>query len=84
MNDSLISRNQRQIGPFSVGPLSFGLWRFTDPDVNKAQGLVEAAIDAGMNLIDNADVYGLDYGGAGFGANEELLGRVFSQAPTAP
>jgi len=34
-----------------------------------------------MTLIDTADVYGLDYGGAGFGANEELLGKVLAGAP---
>ena len=34
-----------------------------------------------MNLIDTADVYGLDYNGSGFGGNEELLGKVLAQAP---
>lgn len=81
MNDSLINSNQRQLGQFSVGALSYGLWRFTTDSVDDAQGLVETALDAGMNLIDNADVYGLDYGGSGFGANEELLGKVLAQAP---
>ncbi len=64
-----------------VGPLSYGLWRFTTDDVAEAHALIETALDAGMNLIDNADVYGLDYGGAGFGANEDLLGKVLAQAP---
>ena len=43
--------------------------------------LVETAIEVGMNLIDTADVYGLDYNGSGFGGNEELLGKVLAQAP---
>ena len=34
-----------------------------------------------MNLIDNADVYGFDWGGEGFGACEELLGRVIKAKP---
>ncbi len=81
MNDSLLNSNQRQLGQFLVGPLSYGLWRFTTDDVAEAHALIETALDAGMNLIDNADVYGLDYGGGGFGANEDLLGKVLAQAP---
>lgn len=50
-------------------------------DVNEAQAMIEAALAAGMNLVDNADVYGLDWGGIGFGDNEVLLGKVLAQAP---
>ena len=79
---TLVRREQRTIGSLSpVGPLSFGLWRFTDADVPTAQGIIEAALDAGMNLIDNADVYGFDWGGTGFGTVEENLGRVLAAAP---
>jgi predicted oxidoreductase len=35
-----------------------------------------------MNLVDNADVYGLDWGGTGFGACEEALGRVLAADPS--
>jgi predicted oxidoreductase len=65
-----------------VGPLSFGLWRYTDPDVRTAQGVLEAALDAGMNLVDNADVYGFDWGGTGFGQVEEILGSVLAAVPS--
>ena len=65
----------------SVGPLAFGLWRYTNTDLNHATELLETAIDLGMNLVDNADVYGFDWGGSGFGACEELLGQVFSKRP---
>ena len=34
-----------------------------------------------MNLIDTADVYGLDWGGTAFGSAEELLGEVLQDAP---
>ncbi len=61
--------------------MAFGLWRFTDDDVATAQGLIEAALDSGMNLIDNADVYGFDWGGTGFGSVEEILGTVLAAAP---
>jgi len=80
---SIVETGTRTIGEsgFEVGPFAYGLWRFTTPDVNVAQGLVETALDAGMNLIDNADVYGFDWGGTGFGTVEELLGKVLAQAP---
>jgi predicted oxidoreductase len=35
----------------------------------------------GITFIDNADVYGLDWGGTHFGACEEALGRVFKAIP---
>ncbi len=83
MDESLVSAAPRTIGEsgFEVGPLSYGLWRFTTPDLGEAQGLIETALDAGMNLVDCADVYGFDWGGTGFGAVEDLLGRVLARAP---
>jgi len=78
---SLVSGERRTLGAFEVGPLGFGCWRFTMSDVDEAQALIETALAAGMNLIDNADVYGLDWGGTGFGDNEVLLGKVLTQAP---
>jgi aryl-alcohol dehydrogenase-like predicted oxidoreductase len=59
--------------------LAYGCWRLTDPA--RARPVIETAVEAGMTLIDTADVYGLDFGGAGFGAAEELLGRVLAEAP---
>jgi aryl-alcohol dehydrogenase-like predicted oxidoreductase len=64
-----------------VGPLAFGQWRFTSGDLGGSQALLEAALDAGMNLVDTADVYGLDWGGTGFGEVEANLGRVLAAAP---
>lgn len=80
---SLVNAQNRIIGEsrLEVGPFSYGLWRFTTPDVDEAQQLIETAVAAGMNLVDCADVYGFDWGGTGFGAVEELLGRVLAQAP---
>ena len=65
-----------------VGPLGFGCWRYTHDDVAHAQRVLQAALDAGMVLVDTADVYGLDFGGSGFGENEALLGRVLERAPS--
>jgi predicted oxidoreductase len=81
MTDSLINAAPRTIGAFEVGPLAFGCWRLTTDSVDEARSLVEGALDLGMNLVDNADVYGFDWGGDGFGANEELLGRVLDTTP---
>ncbi|MUH49654.1 MAG: aldo/keto reductase [Actinobacteria bacterium] len=64
-----------------VGPLSFGCWRFTGTDVGADTTLIQHALDLGMNLVDTADVYGLDWGGSGFGANETALGDVLRHRP---
>jgi aryl-alcohol dehydrogenase-like predicted oxidoreductase len=57
------------------------MWRFTGSDLAERRALVEAALDAGMNLIDTADVYGLDWNGTGFGTVESALGEVLADAP---
>ena len=64
----------------TVGPLSLGCWRLTGSDDDNI-ATVTTAVDLGINLIDNADVYGLDWGGTHFGACEEALGRVFAAVP---
>ncbi len=79
--ESLVDGAARRIGSLSCGPLSFGCWRFVDADVGRAAALVEAALDAGMTLVDNADVYGLDWGGSGWGTCEEHLGAVLAHRP---
>jgi predicted oxidoreductase len=63
-------------------PLGFGCWRFTDRDLARNEVLVRTAVEAGISLIDTADVYGLDYGGDGFGHAERLLGDVLSRDPS--
>ncbi|MFK8025215.1 MAG: aldo/keto reductase family oxidoreductase [Ilumatobacter sp.] len=79
---TLVQSQQRSLGSLpSVGPISYGQWRFTDEDLSVGQQLLEAALDAGMNLIDTSDVYGFDWGGTGFGQVEEILGRIFAASP---
>ncbi|MDQ3178378.1 MAG: aldo/keto reductase [Actinomycetota bacterium] len=83
MTSSLVDAAPRRLGSLGdVGPLGLGQWRFTTDDLTAATALVEAALDAGLNLVDTADVYGLDFGGTGFGACEELLGRVLAGTPS--
>ncbi len=77
-----LSPERRPLGKSSllVSPLAWGMWRFAGDDVTAAQGLVEAAIAAGINFFDTADIYGPD-NEEEFGASEALLGRVFAQSP---
>lgn len=56
------------------------MWRFAGDDVRTARAQVEAALDAGISLLDTADIYGPD-NGEPFGAAEALLGRVLTEAP---
>ncbi|NBP54461.1 MAG: aldo/keto reductase [Actinobacteria bacterium] len=65
-----------------IGPIGFGCWRFTSSSDAHNTALISTALDLGMNLIDTSDVYGLDWGGSGFGSCEEALGRVLAGTPS--
>lgn len=83
---SLVSTAPRTIGEALVAPIGFGCWRLTGTDVDAAGALLDAAIDAALDgtpdgtrlLVDCADVYGLDWGGSGFGSVEAFLGAVLA------
>jgi len=82
MSDSLVSTAPRRLGPnLRVGPLAFGCWRLVAMSPAEARARLETALECGMTLVDTADVYGLDWGGSGFGAAEELLGKVLASSP---
>jgi len=66
-------------GALRSAPLAWGMWRFHGDDVAAAQARVEAALAAGVTLLDTADIYGLDAGA--FGLAESLLGKVLAAAP---
>ena len=66
-------------GP-EVAPLSWGMWRFAGRSRDEAAALVRAALDAGITLLDTADIYGFD-GQGGFGDAEALLGEVLAADP---
>lgn len=83
MDENLVSAELRRLGDeCEVGPIGLGCWRLTGTSDTENERLVSTAVDLGMNLVDNADVYGLDWNGTGFGACEEALGRVFSRNPS--
>lgn len=64
----------------TVSALAWGNWRLCGDDVGAAAKLLHAALDAGIDLIDTADIYGPD-NGEPFGASEALLGRVLAAEP---
>ena len=74
----------RQLGTsgIAVSPIAWGMWRLAEGDrsVAEATGLVHAALDAGITLLDTADIYGFD-GAGGFGRAEALLGEVLAAEP---
>lgn len=63
-----------------VSPLAWGMWRFAGDDLASARSRVEAALDAGINLFDTADIYGAG-GPDGFGGAEALFGRLLTDMP---
>jgi aryl-alcohol dehydrogenase-like predicted oxidoreductase len=82
MSHIALNPNLRPLGKseYRVSPLAWGMWRFAGDDVGAAQARCEAALAAGINFFDTADIYGPD-NDEPFGASEALLGRVFKAAP---
>jgi aryl-alcohol dehydrogenase-like predicted oxidoreductase len=56
-----------QVSTFALGTMVLGAWGNRDAD--ECIRIVHAALDAGINLVDTADVYA-------FGESEELVGRA--------
>ena len=65
-----------------ISPLAWGMWRLAEDGRSTAEAaaLVHAALDAGITLLDTADIYGFD-GKSGFGDAEALLGEVLAAEP---
>ena len=80
MSELALSPEPRPLGKSGiiVSPIAWGMWRFSGGDVSLARERVVAALDAGITLLDTADVYGPDNQEA-FGAAEALLGGVLAQ-----
>jgi predicted oxidoreductase len=74
----------RQLGAsgIQVSPIAWGMWRLAENGrtANDAARLVHAALDAGINFLDTADIYGFN-GSGGFGDAEALLGEVLAAEP---
>jgi len=84
--DPLRTGVSRRLGALApVSPIGFGCWRMVGNDTANRAAL-EAALgfceQGEALLVDNADVYGLDWGGSHFGACEEALGRLLAREST--
>lgn len=66
----------------AIAPIAWGMWRLAEGGrgAGEAARLVHAALEAGITLLDTADIYGFD-GSAGFGDAEALLGEVLAAEP---
>ncbi len=67
---------QRKFGPFTVSAIGLGCMNLshaygTPPSAEQGEKVLLAALDAGVTLFDTAALYG-------FGANEDLVGKVLS------
>lgn len=73
---------RRSLGSSGIGvsPLAWGMWRSTGSAWEVGQ-LLHTALDAGIDLVDTADIYGWN-GEDGFGSVEALLGDVFRAEPS--
>mgnify|MGYP001363768189 CR=1 FL=1 len=75
---------KRKLGTsgIEVSTIAWGMWRLAENGRTAADAakLVHAALDAGMNFLDTADIYGFN-GEGGFGDAEALLGKVLAVEP---
>ena len=80
MNAAATERIALGASGLEVAPLGWGMWRFAGADLATARARIDAALSIGCTLFDTADIYGFGSAG-GFGAAEELLGKVLRSAP---
>ena len=66
----------------AVSPIAWGMWRLAENGRTAAEAsrLVHTALNAGITLLDTADIYGFN-GSGGFGDAEALLGEVLAAEP---
>jgi aryl-alcohol dehydrogenase-like predicted oxidoreductase len=67
MNYVSLGRSGVKVSPFGLGTMVLGAWGNTD--LSACHRIIHKALDAGINLIDTADVYG-------FGENETIVGSA--------
>jgi aryl-alcohol dehydrogenase-like predicted oxidoreductase len=71
---------RRQIGPLSVSAVGLGCNNFGRKlDADDSAAVVHAALEAGIDFFDTADIYGYgDHPYSGVGRSEEFLGRALA------
>jgi len=62
-----LGRTGVQVSSFCLGAMMFGSWG--NPDHGDSIRIIHAALDAGINFVDSADVYGA-------GESEEIVGKA--------
>jgi aryl-alcohol dehydrogenase-like predicted oxidoreductase len=65
----LLGRTGVSVSRFCLGAMMFGAWG--NPDHDESIRIIHAALDAGINFIDTADVYGQ-------GESEEIVGKALA------
>jgi aryl-alcohol dehydrogenase-like predicted oxidoreductase len=73
-----LGRSGLLVSPIGLGTMGFGYLS----DEASSLAIVDAALDAGINLVDTADVYGGPQSPdlvQGYGISEEILGRWLSR-----
>ena len=74
-----LSNDLRPLGKSEilVSPIAWGMWRLAG-ETAPVHAMIDAALGAGINFFDTADIYGCDVP-AGFGSAEELFGRALAE-----
>lgn len=74
MEKRALGRSGLEVGVLALGTMNWGSdWmRSTPVDEKTARGMLDFALEAGVNLIDTADIYGR-------GAAEAMLGRILGK-----
>jgi aryl-alcohol dehydrogenase-like predicted oxidoreductase len=62
-----LGRTGVKVSPLCLGAMMFGAWG--EPDHDKSIRIIHAALDAGINFVDTADVYSQ-------GENEQIVGKA--------
>ena len=69
MEHRLLGRTGVSVSRFCLGAMMFGAWG--NPDHDESIRIIHAALDAGINFIDTADVYAQ-------GESEEIVGKALA------
>ena len=69
MEHRQLGRTGVSVSKFCLGAMMFGAWG--NPDDDESIRIIHAALDAGINFIDTADVYGQ-------GESEEIVGKALA------
>ncbi|MGG1553753.1 aldo/keto reductase [Paenibacillus ferrarius] len=72
MKYSYLGRSGLKVSRLCLGTMNFGV----DTDEKEAYRIMDAALDAGINFVDTANIYGW---GTNSGRTEEIIGRWFAQ-----